>query len=60
MKDIVVEPRNVSHQDVTARLRITESNVARGSYSDVSQGDLVSNDGKTIAVAIKTLGIEGA
>ncbi|KAG8939818.1 hypothetical protein FRC03_006008 [Tulasnella sp. 419] len=60
MKVIVVEPRNVSHQDVTARLRITERNVARGSYSDVYRGYRVSNDGKTIAVAIKTFGHRGS
>ncbi|KAG8909699.1 hypothetical protein FRC02_007623, partial [Tulasnella sp. 418] len=51
MKDIL---SNINHLDVTARLRVTEKNVAGGSYSDVSRGDLVGNNGRTMAVAIKT------
>ncbi|KAG8947748.1 hypothetical protein FRC03_000946 [Tulasnella sp. 419] len=60
MKGIITEPSHVNHHDVSARLRITTINVARGSYGDVSKGTLVCLNGSSMEVAIKTFRHRGS
>ncbi|KAG8918839.1 hypothetical protein FRC03_002811 [Tulasnella sp. 419] len=51
---------DVNSLDVTNRVNITHWNVARGSYAEVSKGDLLCDDGRTIEIAIKTFRQRGS